>query len=63
MEEKENLFDIGETVKYEGELLKVIAEHERTIVAEFNRFPIPEKEEEFPFQRIVIRKGKAERVG
>ncbi|QQK76213.1 hypothetical protein HUG15_12015 [Salicibibacter cibarius] len=63
MEEKENLFEIGETVKYEGELLKVIAEHERTIVAEFNRFPIPERSEEFPFQRIVIRKEKAKREG
>ncbi|QQK80115.1 hypothetical protein HUG20_09575 [Salicibibacter cibi] len=63
MEEKENLFEIGETVKYEGELLKVIAEHERTIVAEFNRFPIPERAEEFPFQRIVIRKEKAMREG
>ncbi|WP_152548877.1 hypothetical protein [Geomicrobium sp. JCM 19037] len=62
MEEKERLFTIGETVTYEGETMKVIAEYERTIVAEFNRFPIPNKEEEFPFRRIVIKKGKAKRV-
>ncbi|MBB6449183.1 hypothetical protein HNR44_001132 [Geomicrobium halophilum] len=63
MEEKEKLFVIGENIKYEGEQLKVIAEYERTIVAEFNRFPIPDREEEFPFRRIVIKKGKAERIG
>ncbi|GAK09071.1 hypothetical protein [Geomicrobium sp. JCM 19038] len=62
MEEKEKLFQIGESVKYEGEMMKVIAEYERTIVAEFNRFPIPEKEEEFPFRRIVIKKGNVQRT-
>ncbi|MBM7632713.1 hypothetical protein [Geomicrobium sediminis] len=62
MEEKEKLFQIGESVKYEGEMMKVIAEYERTIVAEFNRFPIPDKEEEFPFRRIVIKKGNVQRT-
>ncbi|EZH67375.1 hypothetical protein DH09_05440 [Bacillaceae bacterium JMAK1] len=62
MEEKEKLFQIGESVKYEGEMMKVIAEYERTIVAEFNRFPIPDKEEEFPFRRIVVKKGNVQRT-
>ncbi|GAK00506.1 hypothetical protein [Geomicrobium sp. JCM 19055] len=62
MEEKEKLFQIGESVKYEGEMMKVIAEYERTIVAEFNRFPIPDKEEDFPFRRIVIKKGNVQRT-
>ncbi|WP_054636303.1 MULTISPECIES: hypothetical protein [Bacillaceae] len=57
-EEKPKLFETGQTVYYDGEEMKVIAEYDRTIVAEFIDFPLVGKEEEFPYNRIVLLKNE-----
>ncbi|MFC5712424.1 hypothetical protein ACFPU1_06500 [Thalassorhabdus alkalitolerans] len=58
----ETLFEKEEIVIYEGEQAKVIAEYQRTICIELLEYPIEDKEEEFPFHRLVIKKDECERT-
>ncbi|MFC3526074.1 hypothetical protein ACFOLK_16135 [Marinococcus halophilus] len=40
----------------------MIAEYERTICVEYVHYPFAGQEEEFPYPRVILRKGEVERA-
>ncbi|GEK57555.1 hypothetical protein CHL76_00495 [Marinococcus halophilus] len=56
------IFDKDELLYFDGKECRVIAEYERTICVEYVHYPFAGQEEEFPYPRVILRKGEVERA-